>query len=129
MYEVNEARLARARMEAVGRSIRRYRGDSTQAELGLKLGLSQGSISSWEKGTVDLTCEQIARAESVLGLRDGTLFIEAGFVTESLLGEGAVSTLALRKLESALSDLQNHACGAVTPDRHEAAAATPPSGD
>jgi len=47
MHEVNEARLAHARTAALGRSVRRYRGDITQSELASKLGLSQVSISSW----------------------------------------------------------------------------------
>ena len=87
---------------ALGRAIRRHRGEMAQGDLAPGLGVSQASISSWELGGVDLTCEQVAELERRLGLVPGTLFVEAGYVDPRLVGVEATAALAVGLLEHAL---------------------------
>jgi hypothetical protein len=68
--------------------------------------MAQNSISLWENGGVDLTCGQVAALEKRLGLRPGTLFIEAGYVDVRLLGAEAPALIALGRLEEAVATLQ-----------------------
>lgn len=86
MAKASEARLRGTRENALGRAIRRHIGDLSQAELASMLGMAQNSVSLWERGGVDLTCGQVAAIERCLGLRPGTLLIEAGYVDVSLVG-------------------------------------------
>ena len=87
---------------ALGRAIRRHRGEMAQGDLALDVGVSQASISSWELGGVDLTCEQVAGIERRLGLVPGTMFVEAGYLDPRLVGVDAAAAVALGRLEHAL---------------------------
>ncbi len=105
MEQRSDTRAPDARMTALGVGIRRHRARMTQTELATKVGLTQGSISSWEKGVVPLTCQQVALVEAALGLRTGTLFLEAGYVNLELLGANAAAAFAIGKLQAALNSL------------------------
>lgn len=105
MNQPSEARDVRVRAQRLGRAIRRHRGRMTQAELADRLGVSQSAVSQWETGTTEVTAEHMIRLEGVLGLRSGSLFVEAGYVDESLLGLDAAMRLALGLLEEAVARL------------------------
>ena len=62
-----------ARPAAMGRAIRRYRGETNQSDLALRAGVSQATVSNWELGIVELSCEQVGILEHCLGLMQGTL--------------------------------------------------------
>ena len=98
-------RSRRPHTVALGRAIRLHRGEMSQEDLAPGLGVSQASISSWERGGVDLTCEQVAALERRVGLRRGTLFVEAGYVDERLIGAEAGLVLALARLGKAVDTL------------------------
>ncbi len=113
MSQRSDDQDAYRRMRGVGWGIRRYRAEMTQTELATLLGVSQGSISAWESGSVPLTCEQVAHVELALRLPLGTLLTEAGYVAETLLGADAVAAFALGKLQSALASLGLDGIGGV----------------
>ncbi|MGA8724677.1 MAG: helix-turn-helix transcriptional regulator [Acidimicrobiales bacterium] len=94
-----------ARTEALGRAIRRYRGEVNQTDLALRMNVSQATVSNWELGIVELTCEQVTRLERRLGLTRGTLLVEGGYLDEALLGFDAAMCVALAKLDSAVGTL------------------------
>ena len=98
-------RARQPRTLALGRAIRRHRGEMAQGDLAPGLGVSQASISSWELGGVDLTCEQVAELERRLGLRPGTLFVEAGYVDPHFDGPDGVRLAALHRLDAAIATL------------------------
>ncbi|HVV36959.1 MAG TPA: helix-turn-helix transcriptional regulator [Acidimicrobiales bacterium] len=75
------------RREALGRAIRKYRGDRKQSELGALLGVPQTTISRWEVGLVDLGVEQVRGLERALDLPLGTLGRAAGYVDPCLTGD------------------------------------------
>jgi transcriptional regulator with XRE-family HTH domain len=52
----------------------------SQCELGAAVGRPQSSISQWENGLVDLSMEQVAEIEKVLGVPAGSLGRAAGYV-------------------------------------------------
>lgn len=75
-------------LEALGAAIRRARAESSQEDLGIRLGVPQTTISRWERGTVDLGVETIRALEEALGLARGELLIAGGFVADVPEGEG-----------------------------------------
>jgi len=85
------------RRRAMGVAIRNSRGDRTQAELGKLLGgLAQATISAWEKGVVDLTCEQVRAVELALDLKLGSLAAAAGYTRQqesTLAADDEIMTL------------------------------------
>lgn len=74
----------RERRLRLGRMIRHARGEVTQAQLAMALGVGQPAISAWEAGRVRLTSEQLYSIETALGREHGWLSVAAGFVTPSL---------------------------------------------
>jgi transcriptional regulator with XRE-family HTH domain len=102
MVQGSQARARATQKKALGGAIRRHRGKLSQGELALALGISQASVSSWELGGVDLTCEQVADIEGRLRLRPGTLLVEAGYIDPALIGADGVVHHALGQLERAL---------------------------
>ena len=103
MTQPNDSQVAEARARALGASIRRHRGETSQAELADRLSVSQSLVSQWETGVVQVTAEHVIGVERVLGIRSGSLLIEAGYVDESLLGIDSARRFALWKLESAVA--------------------------
>ena len=99
----SEAREAKAHAQALGAAIRRHRGEMTQTELADRLSVSQSAVSQWETGVTQVTAEHIIQLERELGLRSGSLLVEAGYVDESLLGLDAAHKFALWKLQEALA--------------------------
>lgn len=114
MSQRNGAQTDSARRAALGRAIRRHRGEVAQSELAQRLAVSQASISSWEQGGVALTAEQVAAVEAELGLRAGILLIEAGYVDESLAPTDWSLALAQQSLERAIERLTTMAVKSVT---------------
>lgn len=92
-----------SRPTALGRAIRRHRGDLNQGVVADRMDVSQATVSNWELGVVELTCEQVALLEAGLGLTRGTLLVEAGYLGESLLGLDAATGWALGMLEGAMT--------------------------
>lgn len=103
MKKRSDAWAAKARAQALGSAIRRRRGQMTQTELADRLSVSQSAVSQWETGIAQITAEHVIRLERELGLRPGTLFVEAGYVDDSLLGIDGARLIALRSLESAVA--------------------------
>jgi len=108
MGKNSDPRAATARRKALGQAIRRHRGERSQAELAVSLGISQASMSAWEVGIPPLTCEQVAGVEHLLVLPTGTLLVEAGYVSEAVLGATGISLLAVERLEQALRAILAH---------------------
>ena len=81
-------RDAQRRRGALGGAIRRARGQRSQEVLADLLDVSQATISSWEWGHVDLTCEQVRTIELQLHLRAGELLRAGGYLgTEAPLDQ------------------------------------------
>jgi transcriptional regulator with XRE-family HTH domain len=75
----------------------------TQTELADRLLVSQSAISQWETGTFQITAEHVIGLERELGLRSGSLLLEAGYIDEGLLGVDAARRFALWKLQCAVT--------------------------
>ena len=83
---VETARQERRRR--LGDTIREWRNDLNQSELGVRLApltpdgrpVPQTTISRWEKGMVELTLEQVHDLEEALGRRHGSLSAAGGYV-------------------------------------------------
>lgn len=103
MNQRSDTRAAKARAQALGAAIRRHRGEMTQTELADRLAVSQSAVSQWETGTTQISAEHVIGLERELGLRSGSLFVEAGYVDESLLGLDGARRFALWKLQSAVA--------------------------
>ena len=103
-----------SRPAALGRSIRRYRGEVSQTDLALRMDVSQATVSNWELGIVELTCEHVVRLERCLGLSRGTLLIEGGYLDELLLGFDAATCVALTRLDAAVGALTQVSAGSKT---------------
>jgi transcriptional regulator with XRE-family HTH domain len=108
---------AAARQRALGEAIRAEREalGLTQVELGRAVGritgedVPQTSMSRWEGGAVELTCEQVRTLDVALGRPIGTIAARAGFVSEELSFEftapsgGPTETFPLRALLVAMA--------------------------
>lgn len=103
MNDGSDTQAARARAIALGAAIRHHRGEMTQTELADRLCVSQSAVSQWESGTFQITAEHVIGLERELGLRSGSLLLEAGYVDEALLGIDGARRFALWKLRSAIT--------------------------
>lgn len=95
MTDPNLDEHARRRLKAVGREIRKARGERTQQELGELLGdLPQTTVSRWEHGSVDFPLETIRRLEAALGLEDGHLLKAGGYVSKAAMPGTPIGSLS-----------------------------------
>lgn len=84
----------------LGRAIERHRKARAMSQEALEAasGVSQSSISQWQRGRRGVpNVNHVARLEEALGLRPGTLLIEAGFV------EMPTTTVEMIRADKALS--------------------------
>jgi transcriptional regulator with XRE-family HTH domain len=102
------------RRKALGRAIRRHRGDGPQTAMAKALGVSQGSVSAWENGTTEPPLSRIFDIETHFGLPRGTLLTEAGYIAQTASSQPAIPA-ALARLDAAIGALLEALQGADRP--------------
>lgn len=65
----------------------RRRAGYTQTWLAEQLGVTQPSVSDWEKGVSQPSLETIGRIEELLGIPKGQLLVDGGLVDVQLIGQ------------------------------------------